>query len=571
MKNLHILTIIVVISIFVVIIEGNPAICTKTKTEIKYRNETIEYTEVESVEVKCKRKFFSNPFKQPKMCQELRNVTKTKTELVPYEENRIVKECCPGYERRGYKCIPICEKFCENSKCTGPNVCKCNKGYTHFNDYRCVPACNNCEHGQCIAPNVCDCYNGYEAIDGVCKPICDPPCEYGVCSEPNVCDFDQESKVFEENVKIRTTTEEYEDDNDDDVEYDDEINARNADDHGLHTSEEIRPMTSPKTLSMTTTDIPSLSSPSNPCSEGYGLDSSGDCKLQCEIDCHYGTYQHGTCSCNEGFRNSPANPCVCEPHCDNECHNGLCIGNNTCLCDEGYKLNPEDNFICLDSNTCHCLNGDCANPDVCNCWPGYKLVYSETNYHRCEPLCGDPNNPEGCVNGRCFAPYLCQCNEGFIHGPENNFTCYANMNCDECIKSGLNCLPSCYTTTTTTSRSTTESESSSSESIEITPKTEITYSDDEYDDYSVTTDISEYPDTMNDQIVRADIVHSKYRLIYYGIIVLTFIILMSLTVILIMKRINKPIDYDVNRREHSENNVYFIKKQDNVKLELENL
>lgn len=202
--------------------------------------------------------------------------------------------------------------------------------------------------------------------------------------------------------------------------------------------------TSSKTISSTFSPI---STSENPCEDGLVPDSSGNCRLSCEIDCHYGTYYENTCLCNEGFRNAPNNECVCEPHCEYECRNGLCTGNNTCLCDDGYNLNPEDNFVCLDSNMCHCKNGDCSDPDHCDCWKGYQMEHSETNYHRCEPICGDTSDPQGCVNGKCVAPYLCKCDEGYVNGPDNNYTCYANVECSECLENDWLCLPACYATT----------------------------------------------------------------------------------------------------------------------------
>lgn len=181
------------------------------------------------------------------------------------------------------------------------------------------------------------------------------------------------------------------------------------------------------------------------CDQGYVLDGNGVCRTKCELDCQFGKLINETCECNEGFKLAPNNPCVCEPFCEHDCLNGICIGNNNCLCEEGYKLSPENKFTCMDSNKCHCINGDCISPELCQCWQGYRLEYSETNYHRCDPICGDPNDPQGCVNGKCVGTSLCLCDPGFVHGPDNNYECFANLSCEQCLAAeNVECLPHCY-------------------------------------------------------------------------------------------------------------------------------
>ncbi|XP_063708526.1 tenascin-like [Culicoides brevitarsis] len=551
--------------ISIVSTEANESLCNKTVTETKYRDEIEEYTTLEMVDVKCKRTF-SNLFKK-KNCPELRNVTKERTIQVPYEVTKVVKICCSGYERKGRICVPVCQRVCENAKCTGPDTCTCKEGYKHFSPYRCVPACENCVHGHCIAPGVCDCYRGYQQIDGVCQPICDPPCKTGVCTEPNVCDSNIEaSSTTEKQADIEysgeiTPPHSYEDHSED---YDDhsEANSATFDDYSDEIIKETPLISSEMPKIEATTPKIQFSSPSNPCPEGLALDSHGECRLQCEIDCQFGTHDDGKCLCNEGFRNSPVNPCVCEPHCDHECYNGLCTGNNTCLCDEGYNLNPEDKFTCLDSNTCHCINGDCEDEDNCDCWSGYKLEYSERNYHRCAPLCGDTKNPEGCVNGDCIAPFLCQCKEGFIKGPVNNFTCYADMECGECISKGLNCLPACYTTTTTSTTTTTTTEASTTEHDWITS------SDYEDENYRWMDRInSTWNETNYEYEEEPYPIYNNNLLTLYSSMLIGFLLII-IGIALLLRRLNKPVDYDVNQREHSENNVYFIKRQDDIKLEI---
>jgi len=208
--------------------------------------------------------------------------------------------------------------------------------------------------------------------------------------------------------------------------------------------------------------------------------------------------------------------------------------------------------VCLDSHKCHCKNGDCTDPDHCNCWRGYQLEHSETNYHRCEPICGEPSNPGGCVNGKCVAPYLCKCDDGFTQGPENNYTCYANLGCNKCIEQEMFCLPICYTSTSV--------------------HTEPTSGD---DDDRVTSNIEEVEETTEqDYDYDQDVLQSKpvepndNKIYWYIIIAAIIITLFGILLITALKRYHKSIDYDIGKREHSPNNVYFTPKHDEVKMEL---
>lgn len=295
-------------------------------------------------------------------------------------------------------------------------------------------------------------------------PECDPPCGEGKCVSPNNCAYDvpfiPDSNEISQEIDGNTHRETSLDDflhelglvstttterATDPVNIEspanqfypkpDYVGDYDAEDSEEESDEEELPMAP---LTPTTEQY---------CDDGLVQDSNGLCRTKCEVDCHYGHLENGSCICNEGFNQAPNNPCVCEPFCEHDCLNGICMGNNKCLCEEGFKLNPENKFTCMDSNKCHCINGDCVNPETCNCWQGYELKYNETNYHRCEPICGDSKDPQGCINGKCVAASLCLCDPGFISGPNNNYTCYANLSCHECLaQEEFACLPQCFLT-----------------------------------------------------------------------------------------------------------------------------
>ena len=100
--------------------------------------------------------------------------------------------------------------------------------------------------------------------------------------------------------------------------------------------------------------------------------------------------------CCEGFvKNGP----YCDPHCDEVCQNGKCIGNNECNCFNGFKKISSHNCIPECTN---CDNGKCFAPQICNCNRGYIKADNSS----CVPKCDPP-----CVNADCISPNKCQCLE----------------------------------------------------------------------------------------------------------------------------------------------------------------
>lgn len=99
--------------------------------------------------------------------------------------------CEPGYSQdpnNDAKCLPICEKNCENGVCIAPNKCECIPGYEEVDSWRCKPKCSECENGECQSPDVCICNEGYNLNNrSKCTPICRDGCINGICSAPNEC------------------------------------------------------------------------------------------------------------------------------------------------------------------------------------------------------------------------------------------------------------------------------------------------------------------------------------------------------------------------------------------------
>jgi multiple epidermal growth factor-like domains protein 10/11 len=57
----------------------------------------------------------------------LRQVNKTEV----FEKSRAIRECCEGYKENEArnKCVPHCPKPCINGYCAAPGQCKCESGY----------------------------------------------------------------------------------------------------------------------------------------------------------------------------------------------------------------------------------------------------------------------------------------------------------------------------------------------------------------------------------------------------------------------------------------------------------
>lgn len=154
---------------------------------------------------------------------------------------------------------------------------------------------------------------------------------------------------------------------------------------------------------------------------GYSRIDNTTCEPICNPDCVNGMcVKPNICDCLENYvKGDNQNECI--PHCDEPCNNGFCTTNFTCQCNNGFH--PRDN----NSNYCDpicdppCNNGICVEPNTCECDEGYTH-HQPTNWSICVPYCDDE-----CINGYCVAPDQCQCNEGYDNVMENSSYCVINQ------------------------------------------------------------------------------------------------------------------------------------------------
>jgi len=91
------------------------------------------------------------------------------------------------------------------------------------------------------------------------------------------------------------------------------------------------------------------------------------------------------------------------------------MGPNKCVCQPGWALDNTGSSCephCDES----CLNGECVGPNQCSCKTGY--VKDGFKYNRCVANC-----PGGCENGICSAPNFCICNHGYIKQGKGSNKC----------------------------------------------------------------------------------------------------------------------------------------------------
>lgn len=186
------------------------------------------------------------------------------------------------------------------------------------------------------------------------------------------------------------------------------------------------------------------------CCEGY-RQSDGVCVPVCEKECVFGSCDSpNQCECSPGYEvMDPAEPNICEPHCD-RCVNGVCSHPNVCDCLDGYKSDGNNENVCVPACTPPCVNGQCVQPNVCKCLSGYE----RRNETECAPVCTQP------CQGTCTAPEVCTCSEDYhqlnnthcqprCDPPCNNGVCVAPQTC-ACLEhyekvDNFTCRPTCDT------------------------------------------------------------------------------------------------------------------------------
>jgi len=114
------------------------------------------------------------------------------------QKQRLVLECCAGYERssNGSTCLPVCRDTCIHGTCVSPDTCQCDTGFggkdcsKFCEPGRWGPGCQRtcpCQHGATCDPvsGACTCAPGYHG------PLCATRCDegrYGLhCAETCRC------------------------------------------------------------------------------------------------------------------------------------------------------------------------------------------------------------------------------------------------------------------------------------------------------------------------------------------------------------------------------------------------
>ncbi|XP_061397109.1 epidermal growth factor-like protein [Musca vetustissima] len=185
------------------------------------------------------------------------------------------------------------------------------------------------------------------------------------------------------------------------------------------------------------------------CCEGYERNPHvfKKCDPICEDDCPNGIcVAPNQCVCIPGHVRNSVGKCVTT--CPIGCENGVCTDDGQCQCKSGYTLEPKQGKFCVPACESECKFGKCIGPNQCECEKGYRLTAVGT----CEPQC------ENCQNGKCTAPGLCSCHTGYTKvgdvcepvcslGCDKGF-CIAPDTCScpvgsELDRSGIKCNPRC--------------------------------------------------------------------------------------------------------------------------------
>ncbi|XP_043790674.1 tenascin-like isoform X2 [Apis laboriosa] len=340
--------------------------------------------------------------------------------------------CCDGYENRGDVCEPVCNPECVNGKCTRPNSCECDNGYSPIGQtqHACEPLCeSNCTNGFCARPNQCSCNAGYELIEDklYCLPVCVQDCanHNARCTEPNRCTCNSGYRQSDTDTDLPSCTPIC------------EIPCVNGKctkpnvctcNHGYVMEEDIdlfacKPKCERICLNGKCT-APNVCT----CDPGYQLNENGECEPNCTEPCVMGTcIAPDVCSCYPGYGLPDDSRYVCEAVCEKACVNGTCTAPDMCTCHDGYRVTGDDTMRHVCEPVCELPcepRGHCAAPNTCNCIQGYRMIDmtakenevldKDTIVSACEPVCD-----QNCANGTCTEPNVCTCNDGFTKGADD--------------------------------------------------------------------------------------------------------------------------------------------------------
>ncbi|XP_036321226.1 von Willebrand factor D and EGF domain-containing protein [Rhagoletis pomonella] len=332
-----------------------------------------------------------------------------------YSTTEIFWVCCPGYIERDSVCERICAPSCPaNSRCSGPQRCSCNFGYSSTTSdpdkIVCKPKCPaGCPaNSTCTSPFECTCDQGYEEhVDGSCQPVCTAPCpQRASCAAPETCRCAEGYKLTVDGQECVPE-------------------CKNGCPLNMYCQ-------APDQCACRTGYV-LKTNPTESAEQTTGV-ATDECVPVCSEGCpaHSHCMAPDVCRCEEGYtmhtpeeeeaEGTTTNNSMCVPVCAERCPlYASCMRPNQCECASGYLMIhlPQHRPYCQAQCTQNCsLNGKCVAPNVCQCFDGYEHVNSTaTKAHALEPYC-QPKCANGCPHGICFAPEVCVCQPGYLMGAQ---------------------------------------------------------------------------------------------------------------------------------------------------------
>ncbi|KAJ8046213.1 Nephronectin [Holothuria leucospilota] len=326
------------------------------------------------------------------------------------------RECCAGWSRnRDGSCSPICTNNCVHGTCVGPDMCKCDKGYTGKSCNRDLNECGleprPCDH-RCTNTQgsfKCYCERGFILLEDKRTCVRDERCYPGRCSYGCAFNDNEVTCVCPPGLRL----------------IEDGYHCKDIDE----------------------------------CAEGLVT-----CPTDQECKNTFGNY---LCVCKEGFQFQYINgkyQCVAAG-CESlgyECHQNAYCGyidlRPECICNEGYWGNGR---ICLPAQIRDCSSQPCFPGVVCTneyedireisgyppegifdqfkcgpCPPGYRGDGID-----CEDIDECTEGTHNCdENAECInepGSFRCECLEGF-HGNGEICVLISPLGCDSCFP-GTNC------------------------------------------------------------------------------------------------------------------------------------